>query len=66
MMEKSGALNLDLDDIVEYGKGKVSQRIQEGWDLTHRELHGMIKANQIRLVPKPKQTEDHIDGKPNS
>ena len=65
-MEKSGALNLDLEDIVEYGKGKVSQRIQQDWGLTHRELHGMIKSNQIRLVPKQKQTEDHIDGKPNS
>ena len=57
MMEKSGALAMNVDDIIEYGKGNVSQRIQTDWGLTHKELHGMIKANQIRLVPK-QPTED--------
>lgn len=62
-MEKCGAVILDMEDIKEYGKGRVSQRLQENWDLTLPELKGIIKANQYQLKAKPTQTEeDRLNG----
>ena len=62
-MEKCGAVILDMEDITEFGKGRVSQRLQENWDLTLPELKGIIKANKYQLKPKPTQTEeDRLNG----
>lgn len=58
MLEKSGMVLMDLHDITEYGKGVVSQRLQDEWGLTFNQLKSIISTNQYRLIGKNEDLKD--------
>ena len=58
MLEKSGMVLLDINDIQDYGKGLVSQRLQDVWGLTFNQLKSIISSNQYRLIGKNEDLKD--------
>jgi len=45
-MEKSGRIILTREDLAEFKKGRVSQRIRETWGLTLDQLSEIIASNE--------------------
>lgn len=45
MLEKSGTITLTDEDLDEFYKGKVSEKIRSTWGLTFLELKEIVVAN---------------------
>jgi hypothetical protein len=45
MLEKSGTITLTLEDLDEFHKGKVSDKIQSTWGLSFEDLKKIVASN---------------------
>lgn len=50
MIEKSGVLVLTEQDIEEYEKGIVSERLKSAWGLDYNQLQDLIRNGQCEVV----------------
>lgn len=48
MLEKTGEIRLNEDDIKQAKEGKVSDRVKDTWNLTVDELQGLVKAGEFK------------------
>ena len=58
-IEKSGRILLLEEDIDEFQKGQVSQRVFTNWGLTLEELSSIIQSQHYVLVSENKQFQSH-------
>jgi hypothetical protein len=50
MIEKTGQVILTSDDLVQYQKGVVSDRIKNSWDFSLDQLKNIVENHEYRIV----------------